>query len=139
MTKTFVLLKPDAIERGLAGEIIRRFEEAGFQILAAKSLVVDIELAREHYAEHTDKDFYPELEAFISRSMSMAMILGGSPDIVSEVRLIMGATNPKEAEAGTIRGDLAEKVTENLVHGSDSPESAEREISLFFGSWTLTE
>ncbi len=137
MTKTFVLLKPDAMERGLAGEIIRRFEEAGFQILAAKSLVVDIELARKHYAEHTDKDFYPELEAFISRSMSMAMVLGGSPDIVSEVRLIMGATNPKEAEAGTIRGDLAEEVTENLVHGSDSPESAEREISLFFGSWSI--
>lgn len=120
------------MERGLAGEIISRFEKEGLRLADSKILLVTPDLARQHYVEHLEKDFYPELEEFICRSPCMALILEGPDDIVRVVRKMMGATNPKEAEQGTIRGDFGDQVTENLVHGSDSPESAEREMKLFF-------
>ena len=132
-SKTLVLIKPDGLERGLAGEIISRFEAQDLKIAAARVIHIQPEIAKIHYKDHIEKDFYPHLEAFITRSPSMALILEGSgEDTVSRVREIMGATNPEEADAGTIRGDLAEDMTENLVHGSDSEESAEREIGIFF-------
>lgn len=133
MAQTFILLKPDAMERKLAGEIISRFENKGLTIVDAKIVVVDPKLAKQHYAEHVEKGFYPELEAFIGRSPCLAIILEGPDEVVSVVRDMMGKTNPIEADAGTIRGDLGTQVTENLIHGSDSDESAKREIALFFG------
>lgn len=129
--RTLVLCKPDAVERGLVGEIISRIERKGLQIADIRLLRVDTEIADRHYAEHVDKPFYPELRAFITRGPSVAMVVEGT-EAVPVVRALMGATNPREARPGTIRGDLALEVTENLVHGSDSPESAAREIEIFF-------
>lgn len=133
MSQTFILLKPDAMERGLDGEIISRFEKQDLKIVDSKTVRVEPELAKKHYAEHIEKDFYPELEEFIGRSDCLAMILEGPDDIVSIVREMVGATDPAKADKGTIRGDYGKEVTENLVHASDSDESAVREISLFFG------
>jgi nucleoside-diphosphate kinase len=133
-TRTLVLCKPDAVERGLVGEIIGRLERRGLVISALELRRIDVDLAGRHYDEHRDKPFFGELVAFITRGPLVAMIVEGGPDTWQTVRMMMGATNPREAAPGTIRGDLALETGENLVHGSDSAESAEREIALFFTS-----
>lgn len=132
MDRTLVLCKPDAVERGLVGEIIGRLERKGLRIVAAQLRTVDQATAEAHYAEHVDKPFFPELLAFITRGPVMAMVVEGPEETYKVVRTLMGATNPRDAAPGTIRGDLAVEMTENLVHGSDSPESAEREIAIWF-------
>ena len=129
---TLVLIKPDAVERKLAGEILARFEQRGLELRAAKLLTVDRELAEEHYAEHKEKPFFGELVEFITSAPTLALALEGE-SAISVVRTTMGATNPTDATPGTIRGDLALAMPNNLVHGSDSPESARREIALWFG------
>jgi nucleoside-diphosphate kinase len=130
--KTLVLLKPDAMKRKLAGEILRRFEDRGLEIRSARLLEVDRELADKHYAEHRQKPFFGELVDFITSSPTLALVLEGE-GAIAVVRTTMGATDPANAAPGTIRGDLALSMPDNLVHGSDSPESAEREIALWFG------
>ncbi len=132
MDRTLVICKPDAVERGLVGEILARLERKGLQLAAAELRLIDVELASRHYAEHAERPFFPELVEFITRSPSLLLVVEGPPDTWKMVRALMGATDPKEAAPGTIRGDLATMVTENLVHGSDGPESAQREIELFF-------
>jgi nucleoside-diphosphate kinase len=132
MDRTLVICKPDAVERGLVGEILKRLEVKGLRIVAAELRTVDAELASRHYAEHRGKPFYDELVVFIGRSPSLVMVVEGPDDVWRIVRSLMGATNPAEAAPGTIRGDLAVRLTENLVHGSDSAESAKREIEVFF-------
>jgi nucleoside-diphosphate kinase len=129
--RTLVLVKPDAVGRALTGEIVARFERRGLAIKAARLLTVDRSLAEEHYAEHTEKPFFGELVAFITSGPTMALVLEGEGAIAT-VRTTMGATNPADATPGTIRGDLSLSMPDNLVHGSDSPESAEREIGLWF-------
>ncbi len=129
--RTLVLIKPDAMRRGLAGEILRRFELRGLELKEARLLEVDKELAGEHYAEHAEKPFYDELIEFITSGSTLALVLEGEGAIAT-VRTTMGATNPADAGPGTIRGDLALSMPDNLVHGSDSPESAAREIALWF-------
>tara|TARA_B100000401_G_scaffold371149_1_gene270117 strand:+ start:15 stop:416 length:402 start_codon:yes stop_codon:yes gene_type:complete len=132
MKQTLVLCKPDAVERGLVGEIISRFEQKGMKIIALRMLVIGPDLAEKHYAEHIGKPFYDDLVSFIGRSPAVAMVIEGPDDTWKIVRKMMGSTNAAEAEPGTIRGDFSALFTENLVHGSDSAESAEREISIFF-------
>ena len=132
MKQTLVLCKPDAVERGLVGEIISRFEQKGMKIIALRMLVIGPDLAEKHYAEHIGKPFYDDLVSFIGRSPAVAMVIEGPDDTWKIVRKMMGSTNAAEAETGTIRGDFSALFTENLVHGSDSAESAEREISIFF-------
>jgi nucleoside-diphosphate kinase len=129
--RTLVLVKPDALARRLAGEILARFEQRGLEIRAAKLIHVDRELADRHYGEHREKPFFGELVEFITSAPTLALVLEGE-SAISVVRTTMGATNPVEAAPGTIRGDLALAMPDNLVHGSDSPESAEREIELWF-------
>jgi nucleoside-diphosphate kinase len=129
--RTLVLCKPDCVERRLVGEVVRRLEAKGLTIVALELRQLDEATAKEHYAEHAGKPFFGDLVEFITRSPLVAMVVEG-PDAWRVVRTLMGATNPREAEPGTIRGDLAIELTENLVHGSDGPESAEREIALFF-------
>jgi nucleoside-diphosphate kinase len=129
--RTLVLIKPDAVRRGLAGEILRRFELRGLEIGEARLLTVGRELAGEHYAEHAEKPFFGELVEFITSGPTLALVLEGEGAIAT-VRTTMGATNPADAGPGTIRGDLALSMPDNLVHGSDSAESAAREISLWF-------
>ncbi|HZA89123.1 MAG TPA: nucleoside-diphosphate kinase [Solirubrobacterales bacterium] len=131
MSRTLVLVKPDAFERGLTGEVLARFERKGMRPVAMRLMVVEEELAHRHYAEHTDKPFFGELISFITRGPLVAMVLEGT-DAVDAVRQVIGATNPLEAAPGSIRGDFATEVTFNLVHGSDSDESATREIELWF-------
>ena len=126
-----MLVKPDAVGRALTGEIVARFERRGLAIKAARLLTVDRSLAEEHYAEHTEKPFFGELVDFITSGPTMALVLEGEGAIAT-VRTTIGATNPAEATPGTIRGDLSLSMPDNLVHGSDSPESAEREIGLWF-------
>jgi nucleoside-diphosphate kinase len=126
-----VLVKPDAVGRGLAGEIVGRLERRGLVLRAAKLVRVDRGLAEEHYAEHRDKPFFGELVEFITSSPTLALVVEGA-SAVSVVRTTMGATNPQDSAPGTIRGDFALAMPDNLVHGSDSPESAEREIGLWF-------
>jgi nucleoside-diphosphate kinase len=130
--RTLVLCKPDAVERGLVGEIISRIEAKGLTIVALERRVLDEATAKLHYSEHEGKPFFGELLAFITRSPLVAMVVEGPQDTWQVVRTMMGATNPRDAAPGTIRGDLAVEQTENLVHGSDGPASAEREIALFF-------
>lgn len=130
--RTLVLCKPDAVERGLVGEIVARLEHKGLRIVAMDQRTIDEQLAGEHYAEHREKPFFDELVSFITRSPLVAMVVEGGPDTWKTVRTLMGATNPREAAPGTIRGDLALETGENLVHGADGPESATREIALFF-------
>jgi nucleoside-diphosphate kinase len=132
MTRTLVICKPDAVERGLAGEIIVRLEKKGLRLVAATLRTIDTETAGRHYEEHKDKPFYGELVSFITRSPSMVLVVEGPEDTWRIVRTLMGPTNPADAPPGTIRGDLGTILTENLIHGSDSAESAEREIELFF-------
>jgi nucleoside-diphosphate kinase len=129
--RTLVLIKPDAMRRGLAGEILSRFERQGLELRAAKLLEVGRPLAEEHYAEHAGKPFYGELVEFITSGPTLAIVLEGEGAIAG-VRATMGATNPADATPGSIRGDLALSMPDNLVHGSDSPESAAREIALWF-------
>src|SRR5436190_9874554 len=133
LERTLVLIKPDAVRRALAGEILARFERRGLEIRAAKLLLVDRDLAERHYAEHVDKPFFRELLDFIASAPTLALVLEGE-SAISVVRTTMGATNPTSAAPGTIRGDLALAMPDNLVHGSDSPESAAREIELWFDS-----
>jgi nucleoside-diphosphate kinase len=129
--RTLVLVKPDGVRRKLVGEIIRRLEQKTLDVVAMKMMTIDSELATEHYAEHTEKPFFGELLEFITSGPVVAMAVEGD-DAISVVRQMMGATDPKKATQGTIRGDYGLITTENLVHGSDSPESAERELKLFF-------
>jgi nucleoside-diphosphate kinase len=131
--RTLVLIKPDAVRRTLAGEILARFEHRGLEIRAAKLLLVDRALAERHYAEHVEKPFFGELVDFITSAPTLALVLEGE-SAITVVRTTMGATNPTNAAPGTIRGDLALAMPDNLVHGSDSPESAEREIGLWFAA-----
>jgi nucleoside-diphosphate kinase len=131
MQRTLVLIKPDAVQRGLVGEIISRLERRGLRIAALRLLQVDEGLARRHYAEHVDKPFFGQLVGFITSSPIVAAVLEG-PHAVEVVRQTMGATDPRKAAPGTIRGDLGLDITHNLVHGSDSEETAQREIALFF-------
>ena len=134
--RTLVLVKPDAVERKLAGEILARFERRGLEIVAAKLVKVSRELAEEHYAEHTEKPFFGELVEFITSAPTLALVLEGE-SAIAVVRTTMGATNPVDSGPGTIRGDFALAMPNNLVHGSDSPESAEREIGLWFADEEL--
>jgi nucleoside-diphosphate kinase len=133
MEKTLILVKPDAFERGLTGEIIARFERKGLRITALKHMQVTEDLAKRHYAEHEGKPFFGELVEFITSGPIVAMVLEGEA-AVRAARQVIGATNPLEAAPGSIRGDFAIAVGQNMVHGSDSPESGEREAGLFFGS-----
>jgi nucleoside-diphosphate kinase len=130
--QTLVLLKPDAMRRSLAGEILGRFEARGLELRAARLVGVDSDLAGRHYAEHSEKPFFGELVEFITSSPTLALVLEGE-GAIAVVRTTIGATDPAKAAPGTIRGDLALSMPNNLVHGSDSPESAEREIALWFG------
>lgn len=132
MDRTLVICKPDAVERGLVGQIVARLEAKGLRLAAAELRTIDAETARTHYAEHRDKPFFGALVRFITRGPSLLMVVEGPEATFAVVRCLMGATDPKQAAPGTIRGDLAIEMTENLVHGSDSPESAGREIGLFF-------
>jgi nucleoside-diphosphate kinase len=129
--RTLVLIKPDAMRRALAGEIVARLERRGLEIQAARLLTVDSPLAEEHYAEHTEKPFFGELVDFITSGPTLALVVVGE-GAIKTVRATMGATNPTDAAPGTIRGDLALSMPDNLVHGSDSPVSADREIALWF-------
>jgi nucleoside-diphosphate kinase len=130
--QTFIMVKPDGVRRRLVGEVIGRIEAKGYEIREMKLFTMDEELARKHYAEHSERPFFGELVSFITSGPVVAMIVEG-PDAVAGMRQIMGATNPIEAAPGSIRGDFATIIGENIVHGSDSPESAERETNLFFG------
>ena len=134
--RTLVLIKTDAMQRRLAGEILARFEQRGLEVRAAKLVHVDEGLAGEHYAEHREKPFFGELVEFITSSPTLALVLEGE-SAVKVVRTTMGATNPVDSAPGTIRGDLALAMPDNLVHGSDSLESAEREIALWFSDGEL--
>jgi nucleoside-diphosphate kinase len=131
MDRTLILIKPDAFERGLTGELIARFERKGLRLAALKMMRMDRALAERHYSEHSTKPFFPELIEFITRGPLVAMVLEGE-GAVEAGRQVIGATNPLEAAPGSIRGDLATEVTFNLVHGSDSPNTAARELGLFF-------
>ena len=131
LSRTLILVKPDAFERNLTGEVIARFERKGLRIVAMKLMQVEVELAERHYSEHSSKPFFPELIEFITRGALVALVLEG-PDAVPAARSVIGATNPVEAVPGSIRGDFALEVTFNLVHGSDSDATAEREIALWF-------
>jgi len=131
MEKTFVMIKPDGIKRGLVGTIIQRYEQKGLKITAAKLVAVSEDLAQKHYAEHASKPYFSNLIAYLTSGPVLAMILEG-PNAIKLARIINGATRVEDALPGTIRGDFANSTTENLVHASDSPESAKREIALWF-------
>jgi nucleoside-diphosphate kinase len=133
MNRTFVMAKPDAVERGLVGEIVSRLERKGLTLVAAELRTVDRKLAEEHYAEHAERPFFGELVDFLTRSPVFAMIVEGPSDNTWELcRILIGKTKVEDAQPGSIRGDLATTTSENLVHGSDGPESAAREIALWF-------
>ncbi len=132
MERTLILVKPDAFARSLSGEIIARFERKGLRIVALRHMTVTRELAQQHYAEHAERAFFGELVDFITSGPIVAMVLEGQ-DAVKAARQVIGATNPLEAATGSIRGDFAIETGQNMVHGSDSPESAARESALFFG------
>jgi nucleoside-diphosphate kinase len=131
--RTLVLVKPDAMARGLAGEIVRRIEARGMILRGAKLVLVDRELAERHYDEHREKPFFGELVEFITSGPTLALVVEGE-SAISVVRSTMGATNPVDASPGTIRGDLALAMPDNLMHGSDSAQSAEREVGMWFGA-----
>ena len=138
MERSLVLIKPDAIQRGLAGEIISRLERKGLTIVAMKMLQMDKSLAQRHYAIHKDKPFFTELVDFITSSPIIAIVFQGK-NAVALIRQMMGETNPAKASPGTIRGDLGINITHNLIHGSDSPENASQEISLFFSGEEIAD
>ena len=133
MERTLILIKPDAVQRRLAGEILQRIENRGFTVAAGKLLTVSRELGEEHYGEHREKPFFGELVEFITSGPTWALIVEGEGAIAT-LRKTIGATNPADAEPGSIRGDLANSMPDNLVHGSDSPASAQREIALWFSA-----
>jgi nucleoside-diphosphate kinase len=138
MERTLVLVKPDGVQRGLIGEVISRLERRGLKLVGMKLMQVDDALARQHYGEHVDRPFFPGLVAFITSSPVVAMVWEAD-NAVEAVRSTMGQTNPTASPPGTIRGDLALDIGRNLVHGSDSPESAQRELSLFFSDAELLD
>ncbi|MFN3168501.1 MAG: nucleoside-diphosphate kinase [Phycisphaeraceae bacterium] len=131
MQTTFIFLKPDAVQRGLAGRILQRFEDKGLSLVGMKLMSVSEDLAKQHYAEHASKPFFPGLLKFITSSPVLAMAIQG-PNAVTVCRTLIGATNGQKADPGTIRGDFGMSGANNLIHGSDSPESAERELALWF-------
>jgi nucleoside-diphosphate kinase len=131
MERTLILVKPDAFERGLTGEILARFERKGLRIVAMKHMTVEKDLAEQHYAEHRDRPFFGDLVEFITGGPLIALVLEGY-EAIKAARQVIGATNPLEAAPGSIRGDYALEVQTNMVHGSDAPESSAREIGLFF-------
>ena len=132
MDRTFIICTPDAVERGLVGEILARFERRNLKLIAVEMRTIDDATARRHYAEHDGKPFFADLVSFITRGPAVLAVVEGPGDTWQVVRTMMGTTNPKESAPGTIRGDLGILFTENLIHGSDSAESAAREIGLFF-------
>lgn len=132
MDRTLIIVKPDGVERGLVGEILGRLEAKQLRIGACELRTIDVTTAQVHYAEHEGKSFYSDLVAFITRGPVLIAVIEGSGDTWKVVRNLMGSTDPKQAAPGTIRGDLALSMSENLIHGSDSPESAQREIEIFF-------
>lgn len=138
MERTLILIKPDAMQRGLAGDILHRFERRGLRLAGLKLMQVSQELARKHYAEHEGKGFYEGLISYITSSPIIAMVLEGT-NAIEAARQSMGKTNPVQAAPGTIRGDLGLETGRNLVHGSDSPEAAAREIALFFSPSEVTD
>ena len=131
--KTFFMIKPDGVQRNLVGEIISRVEAKGFSVTKIKMMTISKELAEQHYGEHKDKPFFNDLVSFITSGPVVAMQVEGE-NVVNQIRNLMGATNPSESAPGSIRGDLATELEKNVVHGSDSDESAERELLLFFGN-----
>lgn len=131
MEKTFIMVKPDGVQRNVIGDIVGRFEQKGFKLVGAKLMQVSNELAENHYGEHKERPFFGELVDFITSGPVFAMVWEGE-EVISTARTMIGATNPAEATPGSIRGDLGVTVGKNIIHGSDSPESAEREINLFF-------
>lgn len=133
MEKTFLMVKPDGVQRNLIGEIVARFEKKGFQLCGAKLMNISRDLAEEHYGEHKERPFFGELVDFITSGPVFAMVWQGE-NVIATARKMMGATNPQDADTGTIRGDFGIQVGMNIIHGSDSPESAEREINLFFNN-----
>lgn len=134
--KTFVMIKPDGVQRGLIGKVIQRFEERGLKICAMKMMRIPRELSERHYAEHKGKAFYEPLLSYITSGPVVCMVLEGE-NAVAAVRTMMGKTNPQDAAPGTIRADYAQTTGRNIVHGSDSPESAKREIQLFFNDYEI--
>ncbi|MBA4536081.1 nucleoside-diphosphate kinase [Bacillus aquiflavi] len=138
MEKTFLMVKPDGVQRNLIGDIVARFENKGFQLVGAKLMSISKELAEKHYGEHKERPFFGELVDFITSGPVFAMVWEGE-NVIATARQMMGATNPKDAVQGTIRGDFGLTVGKNVIHGSDSPESAEREISLFFHKEELVQ
>ncbi|ASN05512.1 nucleoside-diphosphate kinase [Virgibacillus necropolis] len=137
MEKTFLMVKPDGVQRNLVGEIVRRFESKGFKLVGAKLMVISDDLAKTHYGEHKERPFFGELVDFITSGPVFAMAWEGE-NVITSARDMMGKTNPLEAVSGTIRGDFGMTVGKNIIHGSDSAESAERELKLFFGENELT-
>ncbi|MCD8511451.1 MAG: nucleoside-diphosphate kinase [Bacillus sp. (in: Bacteria)] len=131
MERTFLMVKPDGVQRNLVGEIVSRFEKKGFTLAGAKMLAVSKELAETHYGEHKERPFFGELVDFITSGPVFAMVWEGE-NVIAEARKMMGKTNPQEAAPGTIRGDFGVQMSMNVIHGSDSPDSAKREIDLFF-------
>ncbi|WP_066294267.1 nucleoside-diphosphate kinase [Bacillus sp. FJAT-29937] len=138
MEKTFLMVKPDGVQRNLIGEIVARFEKKGFQLVGGKLMSISTELAEQHYGEHKERPFFGELVDFITSGPVFAMVWEGE-NVIATARQMMGATNPKDSAPGTIRGEFAATVGKNIIHGSDSPESAEREIGLFFKQEELVE
>lgn len=138
MEKTFLMVKPDGVQRNLVGEIVARFERKGFKLAGAKLMVIPSALAEQHYGEHSDKPFFGELVDFITSGPVFAMVWEGE-EVIATARQMMGATKPQDAAPGTIRGDFGVTVGKNVIHGSDSPESAEREINLFFNEDQLVD
>lgn len=136
MEKTFLMVKPDGVQRNLIGDIVSRFEQKGFKLAGAKLMQITEELAEQHYGEHKERPFFGELVEFITSGPVFAMVWEGE-NVISTARLLVGATNPTESAPGTIRGDYAVTVGKNIIHGSDSPESAVREIGLFFNEEEL--
>ncbi|OEF97300.1 nucleoside-diphosphate kinase [Vulcanibacillus modesticaldus] len=138
MERTFLMVKPDGVQRNLIGEIVSRFEKKGFQLVGAKLMMIDQGLAEKHYQEHKDKPFFNELVDFITSGPVFAMVWEGN-NVISVARSMMGKTNPQEAASGTVRGDYGLSVGMNIIHGSDSLESAKREIALFFNETELID
>jgi nucleoside-diphosphate kinase len=136
--RTFAMLKPDGVQRGIVGKVIQRFEDKGLKIVALKMLWIDDELAGNHYGEHVEKPFFKELTDFITSGPVVAMVLEGD-GAIDQVRTLMGATDPKKSPPGSIRGDFGMELSKNIVHGSDKLESAQREIGLFFNDSELQE
>ena len=138
MEKSFVMMKPDAVARRLMGKILNRFEEKGLQLKAIKLMTISEDLAKEHYGEHSEKPFFNDLVEYITSGPVLATVIEGE-DAISLIRKMVGATNPQEADLGTIRGDYAVETGRNIIHASDAPESAEREIGLFFNENELVD